>query len=94
MTADAQGDRTGYGACALCGRADQPPHTSLTTLAPRGQPGGLRGAWACRRCATAADSYAALVRALLRRAAPEVGATPATPPRWETMCEGDGGGCP
>ena len=94
MTADGQGDWTGNGACALCGRADRPPHTSLTTLAPRGQAGGLRGAWACRRCAAAAESYAALVQALLWRAAPEVGATPAAPPAWATPREGDADGCP
>ncbi|MDP9375411.1 MAG: NifU family protein [Chloroflexota bacterium] len=64
--------------CALCGRAARPPALSLTTTTPAG-PADLRVVGACRDCAASTATYAALVAALLRAAAPEAtAALPAT----------------
>ena len=64
--------------CAFCERTDAPLTLSLTTLVP-GQSGRRRILWACRDCAAEAESYSALIVALMRRAVSPSSTAPDAP---------------
>lgn len=82
-----RGEETGQ--CALCERADRPLSISLMTLVP-GEPGRRRILWACRDCAAEAESYSALVVALMCRAvsAPSTAPDSPLPDELENSCLG------
>lgn len=71
-----RGEETGL--CALCERADRPLSICLTTLVP-GKTGRRHILWACRTCTSTAESYSALVVALMRRAVSAPSTAPDSP---------------